>query len=406
MRFRIAPILCVALLAAACARSGGTGDALRVVPLEGDVFVASDDSPVTEAEEISPGEVVRTGENGRAVVEFPDGQAAELAPGSRLGVGGPAGAEVLRGQVLFRGTTGLAVGSGPAQIQGTDGYFRVDRYVGALRLGVYSGSAAVQGWDGQVRALEEVGVSAGVVPGAPEPLQVDADDRWDGRLLGEAIDLGVKLEDFQRDIRAQLLGARGLTVADVVPSDFPARGAERSLDDLHRAEALVAAMVAFQAARIDGLPLVSVLGDIAGLRERGASWIIVVAAWNLVRDRMIAALARITDLVTGLLVPAVAPAGFSPATGGGGSTSTGGGGGGGGGASGGSTSGTSSTGTDSGGTSGSGSGGDGSGSSGGGGGEPTGGGSSPAPDCGSQLDCTVQDVLGGVGGAGDSLDLP
>jgi hypothetical protein len=417
MRPKVIPMVCLALLAGACASSGSGGDGPRVVPLEGEVLVVrgSDQSRVTEPEELAFGDSVRTGPDGWAFVELPGEQGVELAPASELGIGGADRMEVAKGHALFHAPDGMTVASGPAEMEAAGNYFRVDRYVGVLRLGVYSGSATVQGWDGRVDALEQVGVSAGIVPQAPEPLSLDPGDRWDGRLLGEAMDLGADLADIARGLETQVPPGADLgDVARYLPKRFPVRAAQPRLHSLSAAEGLVAAMVAFEAARADGRSPISVLRDVLALRELGAEWSIVVARWRLLQSGVLTALAAITDLVASILVPGVAPAGSTPSAKA--SATLGGSGGG---AVGGSTSGPgSSTGTapqpD---ASGGGSSGGGGGDTGGGGGD-TGGNEEPTeepppeepppppPSCSSQLECTVQDVLdgplgpGGLGGLG------
>jgi hypothetical protein len=314
MRRTAIPTLCMALLAGACARSG-QGD-LRVVP-QGEVFVVSgsDESRIAEPQSLEVGDSVRTGPGGRAYVQFPGGRSVELAPASTLGISGPDAAELAQGRVLVHAPGGMGLTSGSAEILGEGEYFRLDRYVGALRVGVYEGSATIEGWDGRVSSLEEVGVSAGIVPEPPRPLVLDPADPWDGRLLGDAMQVGDRLADIVRGLDRQLQsGTRLDAVTHVLPNDFPVRGSQRYLGRFPVAEALVAAMVAFEAARLDGLSTLSVLGDVARLRTADAAWSIVVARWNLVRDRVLSALARVIDLVAGLLVPGIASIGSDTGT--------------------------------------------------------------------------------------------
>jgi hypothetical protein len=310
MRRTAIPTLCVALLAGACARSGGDGD-LRVVP-QGEVFVVSDsdESRITEPESLEVGDSVRTGPQGRAYVQFPGGRWVELAQTSTLGIGGPDSAELAQGRVLVHAPGGMSLTSGSAEILGEGEYFRLDRYVGALRVGVYDGSATIEGWDGRVSSLEQVGVSAGIVPEPPGPLVLDPADPWDGRLLGDAMQVGDRLADIVRGLDRQLQsGTRLDAVTHVLPNGFPVRGSQRYLESFPVAEALVAAMVASEAARLDGLSTMNVLGEVARLRRADAAWSIVVARWNLARDRVLSALARVIDLVAGLLVPGISAVG-------------------------------------------------------------------------------------------------
>jgi hypothetical protein len=372
-------ILCLALLAGACARSAQGTDAMKVIPLSGgDVFLVDgeDETRIGEAEELTPGDAVRTSAEGRALVQLPDGQGIELAPSSLVRVADEARTELLDGRALLHAPTGVAVSSGPAQIYGSGGDFRVDRYVGALRLGVYTGSATVEGWDGEVRGLQEAGVSAGIVPEAPRPLQVDVNDRWDARFLGQAIDIGQRLAEIVGALTSQLPpGTEPESVIGALPEAFPAQGASRELVGVSPAEGLVAAILAFQAARSDARSAIGILREIIDLRELGGSWVIVVATWQLVQERL-EALARLTDRVTQLLVPSVAPPGVGVTSSAGSSSS------------GGTSSGSAPAGSTGSQTGSSDSGGGGDGGSDGGGGTPE------PPSCGSELECTVEDVLG------------
>jgi hypothetical protein len=400
MRRKTILLVAVALLAGACARGGqGGSDDLRVLPLEGDVFTldGADKTPVEEAQALDLGTVVGTGRNGRALVDLPNGQALELAPGSSLRVDGPDQTELLTGRVLAGAPAGLTVSSGAAEVRGAGGFFRLDRYVGAMRLGVYSGSATVHGWDGRLGALEQVGVAAGIVPEAPVPLQVDPSDRWDVRQLDRAIQVGLSLDDLQRGLGSELQGAAASqTLTRVLPEGLPAEDAGRQLRRVRPPEALVAAMVAIQAARTDGVSSLGALREIVRLRELGASWIVVVARWQLYTDAILKALARITDLIARTLIPVVATGGTDVGVGGTASTtstSTGGGGG------------TGETGsqTDTGTGDDTGGGDTGGGDTGGGdtGGGDTGGGGGDRNPCVGEVECAVQEVIGEAGLDGD-----
>src|SRR5918999_1638427 len=219
MKTKIVAIVCLAMLAGACARSG-SGDGLRIVPLEGDVVVVhgSAESLVTEPQELAVGDSIRTGPGGTAFVEFPGDLAVELAPSSELAIAGVDRSELADGQALFHAPDGMTVSSGPAEIEG------------------------------------------------------------------------------------------------VLPKRFPARSAEPELRSFPAAEGLVAAMVALQAARADGRSPLQVLRDVLHLRDLGAEWSIVVARWQLLRSGVLAALSRITDVVAGILVPAVGSVGSPSAS--------------------------------------------------------------------------------------------
>jgi hypothetical protein len=387
-------LVAVALLGAGCARSGPGGDDLTVVPLEGDVFLLDGDDrkSVERVEPVGPGAIVETGDEGRARVVLADGRAVELALRSALRVDSVSSTDLLKGKALIEAPSPVTVTSGAARISGS-GAFRIDRFVGALRVGVYAGGATVQGWDGRVASLEQVGVAAGIVPEAPLPLQVDPSDAWDARKLGDAIDLGLELEDLQRGLKPQLdADATPATLAGVLPAAFPSKGSEPHLRGVEPSEALVAAMLAIQAAREGDISTLRALQAVIGLRELGASWIIVVARWELYTRAILTALARVAGLIASQLVPVVATGGTDAGSAGpgpsGGTTSGGT-----------TTSGGSSSppdgGTDPG---------DGGTDPGDGGTDPGDGGGDP-PTCGSDVECAVEEVIGETGSLTDDLGL-
>jgi hypothetical protein len=153
--------------------------------------------------------------------------------------------------------------------------------------------------------------------------------------------------------------------------------------------------VAIQAAREGGTSTLSALQEVVGLRELGASWIIVVARWELYTRAILTALSRVAGLIASQLVPVVATGGTdsdattnapgsSGGTTSGGTTSPGG------------SSSPPDGGTDPG---------DGGTDPGDGGTDPGGGGGGDRPTCGSDVECAVEDVVGETGGLTDDLGL-
>jgi hypothetical protein len=348
---------------------------------DGDVQLQHDGEwrAVAETVNLSRGDRIRVGDLGRAVLELPGGT-LELGQGSTLRVGSIP--ELETGSLLARATPGLAVGVGPVQVRAEDSVYRVDRSL-SVRVGVYRGEVSLpgSGWDGTVTSLRQVGVVGGTVPRGPTALQVDPGDPWDDRLLGDAIEIGRRLERFQGGVAFELprQGGRDL-VAAALPLD--PRTALQGLSDRASvgslSEVLVASVVAATAAPARNIAPESAFRQVIGLRRIGASWIVVAAEWRLARS-VLGTLVQVTSLLSRELSPSV--------TGGAGDT--------GGGAPSGSSIG--------GGSIGGGSGGENTG------GDGTDGGSTeeppppPPPGCTDLVTCTVEDALEVPGGVGDTL---
>jgi hypothetical protein len=377
---RNALIVGVALLVGACARAPEAGSGQVLIPQGGDVQLQHDGEwrAVTETVNLSRGDRIRVGDLGRAVLELPGGT-LELRQGSTLRVGSIP--ELETGSLLARATPGLAVGVGPVQVRAEDSVYRVDRSL-SVRVGVYRGAVSLpgSGWDGAVTALRQVGVVGDTVPRGPVALQVDPGDPWDDRLLGDAIDVGRRLQRFQGGVAFELprRGGRDL-VAAALPLDprTVLRGLPKRASVNRLSEVLVASVVAATAAPAREIAPASAFRHVMGLRRIGASWIVVAAEWQLARS-VLGTLIQVTSLLTRELSP--------PAAGPGGDTG------------GGATTGPSTTGPSTvGGSTGTSTGGDGTGD-----GSTDGGDGSteepvpPPPGCTDLATCTVEDVLDGA----------
>jgi hypothetical protein len=148
-------------------------------------------------------------------------------------------------------------------------------------------------------------------------LQVDPGDPWDDRLLGDAINVGERLERFQEGVAFQLPRRGGRdAVAAVLPLDpeTALRGLPERASAGRLSEVLVASVVASAAAPARNVAPEDAFGQVMGLRGLGASWIVVAAEWPLGRS-MIATLVEVTSLLTRGLAPAAGPAGLGPGEG-------------------------------------------------------------------------------------------
>lgn len=364
---RIALLLGMAVLAGACARAPEAGSGLVLFPQGGQVQLQRDGEWRVVANTVSllRGDRVRVGDFGHAVLELPGGT-LELRDGSAVRVAPIP--ELESGSLLARATPALTVGVGAVRVRAENSVYRLDQAL-SLRVGVYRGEVSLpgSGWDDTVPALRQVVLVGGTVPRGPVALQVDPEDPWDDRLLGEAIEVGRQLERFQEGVAFQLprRGGKGL-VAKALPLDHRAvlPGVSRS-DPVALSEALVASVIASTAASTRQTSPESAYQQVMALRQIGASWMVVAAEWRLAHS-VLEALVQVANLLTRDLAPASTGESARQTGGGsgGGSSSSAGG---------------------------SGGGGTGSGGGGGGGGsteEP-----SPPPGCTDLLNCTVEEVL-------------
>lgn len=281
--------LLLVLAAGACSRTPTpeVGE-LRVTPLGGEVRLVDggETSLLDEATTVDAGIGLLTGPDGRAKVELPGGDSVELAPSAEVRVDGEE-PQITRGSVLVSTGSDITVhagSTGDAEIAATDAVFRVDSDISVI-LAVYQGEAAVLGSGvSAVPALREVTIVGGSdIHSSPKPIQVRPNDPWDARLLGEYIDLGLRLAGLERGLTKQLPARDEVTaVSRVLGEDFPTnkiRNAILSLGDAARA--VVAAVVANQVARLNGGDPVRALHDVVDLYLAGARWIVIAAEWGL-----------------------------------------------------------------------------------------------------------------------------
>ena len=150
--------------------------------------------------------------SGLSEVHFSSDRTVELRSGAELQVlPDPA---LVRGDVLAtaKGTV-LTVTAGSADARVHDGAAHVSRALGVTAAS-YTGDLAVTsaGRDLMVPALRQAGVPGpGLVPATPSPLDYRADNPWDRRYLGDAIDLGDELQARSDGFTAQLATGEGHT---------------------------------------------------------------------------------------------------------------------------------------------------------------------------------------------------
>lgn len=278
----IAAVLAVAALApVACARDE---------PNEGEARLEVDGQAIVErrdgAEELVDGETtLKRGDRvelsegtGRLVMR--DGVRMEL----RQGLDDAANSMVLMGttpvleagDLLVAAPKTSAVSAAGTDIVIRSGAARVSRSLG-VGVSAYDGAVHLNsaGLERDIPALREMMVPAlGRPPRSPRPLRYQADDPWDRRFLGEAIELGRTLEALANGYTVNLNRGEGRTPGFfrvVLPQleDQPEFGAD--LIDLDRppGETLIGAAIAVLGRRGS---FVERWSSTFGFREEGAEW--------------------------------------------------------------------------------------------------------------------------------------
>ncbi len=337
---RMALAVVGAILFGACSAgpSGGAGSA-RAVPLGGIVEVGHDGAwrALESPSDLEPGDLLRSGGSGRARLFLGTEASVEIGPDSSLRLDGQTRAEVLGGQALAEGAPGavaLAVNDSVVQPSGGAASFRVDRSLSA-RVGVYRGAVDVRS-DGRpvlIDALWQAVVAAGVVTQSPEPLTVSPADPWDVRLLGQPIDVGDQLTRLGRGVKSQLAGrgAPAPLLADAFPGGLSTGGVRRLLSGHGLDDVFLALAVAHRAETVpEETPVTGVAGQVLDLRDLGASWAIVVAAFAVLESPLLTLIAQVLAAIPQLFeAPSFGVAGgpepagdTSPSTGGSGGTTT------------------------------------------------------------------------------------
>jgi len=256
------------LAAGACSRTPAPeAGELRVIPLGGPVSLveAGETTLLEEATTVDADVSIITQTGGRARVELPGRRSVELAPETELRVDHES-SEVKDGRVLVRTSSPLMLHAGGAQIEASEAVFRV-------------GSGVEP-----VTALRQASVlQGGEVPLGVQALDVRRNDPWDAELLGQAIDLGLQLQDYERGLSRQLPSGRETgRVSQMLESQFPPRAIKSAVASLGSARAVVAAVVAQEAGVLQGGSPTRILARIVGfIQLLQASWIAVAAEWGL-----------------------------------------------------------------------------------------------------------------------------
>jgi hypothetical protein len=328
-RFLVATGLALAVLVpAACSDDGpGEGEARLEVAPEGEAVVqrAGERTMVVGGSDLQPGDRVQVTE-GLARLELSDGVRMELRAGA-----GDADNSVLvmgevpvleAGDVLVAAPEAMTVEAAGTSVEITRGAAQVSRRLG---MGVSAYDATVEldsaGLTREVPALRQMQVPALGRPRPLRPLEYDEQDGWDRRYLGEAIELGERLERLANGYteNLDLDPNEGRTVGFfkiVLPGldEEPAFDEEllTQIGDLPPGETLIGAAI-------------SDLGDsgsfderwrsVFGFREEGAEWGLVALDQDVSGSPLVGAIEQAIGLSPlSFDAPVAAPPVIAPAT--------------------------------------------------------------------------------------------
>lgn len=207
-------------LAVGC--GGGGDDSSARLEVDGRALVARGEAPfeaVDDDHTLGPGDRLRV-EDGTAVIVLDEQRKVELRRGSEVELqDGRAGGTDLHttltaGDLLVSAPSDpLVVTAGATDVSVTGGSARLSRGP-AIVVASYSGRARATsaGQSIEVPALRQVSIpAAGPLPTRPTPLDYQASDPWDLRLLGDAIELGDQLAARSRGFTAQVGTGMGRT---------------------------------------------------------------------------------------------------------------------------------------------------------------------------------------------------
>ncbi len=328
--------LALLVLGAACS-GGGDEDAGRLT-VTGRAEVAM---PGEKAQEERGTRTLKFGEGvkvveGTAVIRLDQGRQLELRTGTNVvlervdddGDEPAVKALLLENDLLVHAPPGARL---TVSTEGADVIVSVAAQIsrGPVRVvSSYKGDVEVRSGDQStaVPALRELSIGAdGTGPGRPAPLSYNADDPWDRRQLGEAIEMGNELEARSKGFSGQLGTGDGRT-ADFLLELLPRLADEPSFAGLFDpvrppGESLVGAAIALEGIRGS---FAERWAAIFVFRDEGAQWGLVALDQGVTRAPLLAAV----DAAIGRgpqFFGAIPPPGGGATPGGGGTSADGGG---------------------------------------------------------------------------------
>jgi uncharacterized membrane protein YgcG len=224
--------------------------------------------------------------SGISQVHLASERTVELRSGSELQVSPQP--TLLKGDALATAkATALTVGAGNADAQVRDGAAHVTRSLGVTAAS-YEGDVSVSsaGRDLTIPALRQAGVPGpGLLPASPTPLDYRADNPWDRRYLGDAIDLGDELQARSQGFTAQLTPDEGHTVGfyrQLLPAleNEPAFTQDLLQPDMHPGDTLVGAAITIQGKNGS---FIDRWRSVFGFHDQGAQWGLVALDQHVTR---------------------------------------------------------------------------------------------------------------------------
>lgn len=325
----LAMAVVVALVAPACSR-GGSDDDDYVLRLDGRAEVVHDgDTRDLDGGEhrLATGDTVRM-EDGDAVLELPGDRSMRLRAASADRDGTlvvlAATPDVVNGDAVVIAGDELRFRAGDVEVTLRAGAARVRQSL-SVTIALYAGEADVRSagrpFPGGLPALRQVSVPAtGRLPRTPSPLLYDdADpDPWDREFLGEAIDLGHRLDASARGFTSQL-GPRTSASAPLLRQSLP-----RLADEGEFVEGLLAGAVRSPGEALVGAAIVVESGgssfrtrweDVFAFRDDGARWGLVALDQKVKRDALLGTIGEAVGRSPLLFAASPSPTGGSGPTG-------------------------------------------------------------------------------------------
>ncbi|MCA1839051.1 MAG: hypothetical protein ABR507_12215 [Actinomycetota bacterium] len=205
-----AGLVLLALIASACGSGAGAGTApMQLSVVEGIATLLHKGQSthlLKGTHPLATGDRVSVSSKGVARIALASGRAFELSGSTSVIVASQSALELRTGDVLATVTAPARVTVEGVDVEGARSTFRVSRD-SSSRVRSYDGSSIDVSTAGGTLSLprfREAVIAGGVLPRSPRPLRLSASDRWDRRLLQDAIDLDERLSNFARGLEAQL----------------------------------------------------------------------------------------------------------------------------------------------------------------------------------------------------------
>ncbi len=250
---------------------------------------------------IEPGDIIRTGSEGRAELRLEGERRIELAPASGVDVVGPTSVEGVGGSLLGSAADGddLAIAFGGVSTQSDGGRFRIDLGTGSSRVGVYEGSASIAAPGETAQRVDrffEAEVAGNDRALQARPLTIDEGDAWDQLHLDDVLLLDERITKLGNGLASQLGDARpGLDYF----SDL-AGGRVDFMGGHVKRERVSDLLIGFTIARNTEAPLAAAFEESFRYRDQGGRWGLIARIMSAREKRLVAQLGR-TILDAGIL---------------------------------------------------------------------------------------------------------